>query len=263
MEILKITSRQNEAVKQFCAVARNPESRRQTGQFAVEGARLCADAAKSGMALKSVFFTLRAQEKYPSYLETLIQKAQLCYEIAEPVAEKMRDVKSPQGIFCLCEARKTEPVSRMKPGSRYLAAEHLQDPSNLGAIMRSAEALGIDGLLISSDCCDPYASKALRASMGAAFRLPVYETAAFPETLQSLRERGFATYAAVVDPAAQSVLEADFSQGAVLAVGNEGNGLSAEAIAACHPITIPMRGRAESLNAAAAAMILMWEMMRR
>lgn len=264
MEILKITSRQNEAVKQFSAIARSPDCRKESGWFAVEGARLCADAAKSGIPIERVFFTARAKERYVAYLAPLFSRARYLYEIDEPVAEKMSEVKSPQGVFCLCAARRPEPVSKMVPNGRYLAAERLQDPSNLGAIMRSAEALGIDGILLSADCCDPYAPKALRASMGAAFRLPVYETASLPETLKVLREGGFSTYAAVVDRAAQSVLEADFSRGALLAVGNEGSGLSGETVAACEfKITIPMKGRAESLNAAAAAMILMWELMRR
>lgn len=263
MEIIQITSRQNRLVKQFSAIAGDGALRRESGLAALEGARLCADAAASDVPVEAVFFTAGARERYAQYLSSLLCRAKRVYEVSGPVAEKMSSVKHPQGVFCLCRFHGPEAIDSMTPSGRYLAVEHLQDPSNLGAVMRTAEALGITGLLLAGKCCDPFSPKALRASMGAAFRLPMFEAGALPQALYALRKKGIRTYAAVADRTARCVLETDFSHGAVLAVGNEGNGLSLEAVEACElTVTIPMPGRAESLNAAAAATILMWEMMR-
>ena len=129
--------------------------------------------------------------------------------------------------------------------------------------MRTAEALGIAGLALFGECCDVYNPKALRAGMGAAFRLPVYQGGSFAEIAPYLHRRGFATFAAVPDAAAQPVTACPFPEPCLLLVGNEGSGLLPETIEACsQKVTIPMKGRAESLNAASSSAILMWEMMR-
>jgi TrmH family RNA methyltransferase len=142
---------------------------------------------------------------------------------------------------------------------RVVALENVQNPENLGAVARTAEALGLDGLLLSGGC-DVYHHRALRASMGALLRLPVTQTDDLPAALCQSR---LPCYAAVPDAGAAPVTQCDFAHGGVIVIGNEGGGLSEEAVAACgHKITIPMRGRAESLNAAAAAAILCWEMVR-
>jgi len=148
-----------------------------------------------------------------------------------------------------------------RPGGKYIALENLQDPGNLGAAARTAEALGLDGLLCGSGC-DPYHPKALRASMGALLRLPVLRTDDLPGALRAAAlQCALPCFAAVPDRDALCVHACDFSHGGIVVIGSEGHGLTKEAIDACeHKITIPMSGRAESLNAAAAATILMWEM---
>ena len=157
--------------------------------------------------------------------------------------------------------------------TKLLLLENVQDPANLGAIARTAEALGISGLLVSSGC-DVYAPKALRASMGALLRLPVEvvdagavlsgegKTPVSPLLTQA-EALGFKTYASTPAADAVPVTEADFSGPVLCVVGNEANGVTPETMAACaERVTIPMTGRAESLNAAAAGAILMWEMVR-
>ena len=263
MEFRRIESRKNERVKYYKKLCESAAFRAETGEFAAEGARLCADAAESEIRIKSVFYTDKAGEKYAAYLEKIKAKAEECFRITPPVAELMREVRASQEIFCVFSKEGLPPAGALSLKGSYLAAEHMQDPSNLGALLRSAEALGISGILLSKDSCDRFSPKALRASMGAAFRMPVWETEDLPAALRAWGEAGFRTFAAVPDRSALSVLECDFSPGCIAAVGNEGAGLSAEAIEACKTrVTIPMRGRAESLNASAAAMILMWEMMR-
>ena len=151
----------------------------------------------------------------------------------------------------------------MDPAKSYLALESVQDPANLGAALRTAEALGIGGAVLGGECCDMYSPKVLRASMGAVFRLPIFRAENMAQAVGSMNADGFATFAAVPDREALPVTRADFSRPCVAVVGNEGNGLRPETIRACSiSVNIPMAGRAESLNASASAVILMWEMMR-
>ena len=143
---------------------------------------------------------------------------------------------------------------------RFIGLENLQDPSNLGAIARSCEALGADGILISKGSCDPYSPKSLRASMGTLLRMPVFTLADFSKEIAGL---GLKTYACVVDTDAQNFGDIKFSDGSVLIIGNEANGITDETKSVSDmKITIPMKGNAESLNAAVAASIAMWEMMK-
>ena len=134
--------------------------------------------------------------------------------------------------------------------------ENVQDPSNLGAISRTAEALGIDGLIVCGGC-DIYNPKALRASMGSALRMNIISRANAVETINEANENGMLTLASTPDK------KINMTGGTVCVVGNEGNGVTQETMNACRMrVTIPMGGRAESLNAGTAAAILIWEMVR-
>lgn len=258
----RITSRKNELVRTAARLTQSAARRRESGLFLAEGARLCADAARSGVPVRQLFFTARAAEKYASYLEPVREAAERSYEIADPVADLLSGTDASQGVFCVCSMKKSRLLEEL-PQTHCLALETVQDPGNLGTILRTAEALGLGSVLLAGECCDVYSPKVLRASMGAVFRLPVFFCGSLPEALRALHERGFLSCAAVPDDSALPVTRTDFSRPCLMAVGNEGNGLSAEAIAACQRrVTIPMLGRAESLNAASSAAILMWEMMR-
>lgn len=256
-----ISSRKNEQVKAAAKLGQSASFRRQTGLFLAEGARLCADAFASRMRIRQLFCTEHAAKKYESYLAPILQ-AVPSFFITEPVAELLSQTDGSQGIFCVCEQR--EALSREAfPLRHSLALETVQDPGNLGAALRTAEALGLGSVLLAGSCCDVYSPKVLRASMGAVFRLPIFFSRELPDALDALRGRGFFSCAAVPDSTARPVTELDFSRPCIMAVGNEGNGLTEAAAAACDlRVTIPMLGRAESLNAASSAAILMWEMMR-
>ena len=263
MEKIRIESRKNERVKAYKKLSESAAERAKSGRFTAEGARLCADAAESGIRIERVFYTERALEKYGPYLEKIFQKAEIAYEISEPVAQLMSEVRASQEIFCVLSRESLREPGALSQNGFYIAAERMQDPSNLGALFRTAEALGISGVILSKDSCDRFSPKALRASMGAVFRLPVWEAEDLPESIRAFGKAGFRTFAAVPDRGAKSVLKCNFAPGSIAVIGNEGAGLTAEASEACETrVTIPMRGRAESLNASAAAMILMWEMMR-
>lgn len=259
-----ITSRKNEIIKKAAKLRDSAPFRREQNAFLAEGARLCADAADSGLEIESLFYTEKAREKYESYLERIFTRASVSYLISESVAELLSDTRQSQGVFCVASLPQRENAShKMKAQGCFIALEEIQDPSNLGAVLRTAEALGIAGVVLAGSCCDPFGPKALRASMGAMFRLPLFFEDNLAQCVVGLRQRGFFTAAAVPAEEAQKITEVKFPQAVLLAVGNEGAGLSNESIAACDvQVTIPMQGRAESLNAASSAAILMWEIMR-
>ncbi len=260
-----ITSRRNPVIKAAAGLSASAGSRREKRAFLCEGARLCKDAALSGLELRACFYTAQAREKYGAYLAPVKKASQEAYEIAPEVAALLSATKAPQGVFCVCGwpqglAGGDAPLS----ARRLLVLEHIQDPGNLGTILRTAEALGGFGVYLLGSCCDPLSPKALRASMGAVFRLKIAQEPSPQGLAERLAQAGFSTWAAVPDRQARRVTEMDFSQGRhSLFIGNEGSGLTPETAGLCKgKLTIPMLGRAESLNAAAAATVLMWEMAR-
>ena len=139
--------------------------------------------------------------------------------------------------------------------------EEISNPSNFGAICRTAEAVGLDGVIIKGGC-DVYNPKVQRASMGALFRLDVITVDDLPELFTELKSNNMKIYGSVPDSSALKITDIDKTSGMVVIIGNEGNGISDEAKENSILVTIPMNGYAESLNAAAAATIIMWEMMR-
>lgn len=261
--MLKLTSRNNEKIKAAVKLRTDASERRKTGRFFLEGLRLCCDAAINGIAAESVFVTDNALNNHRSELEPLIDCGEEVFLITEDIALKLSDTKNPQGVFCVCKTiDKNCNIGKIKYNGFYIAAENVQTPGNLGAVARTAEALGLDGIIVSGGC-DVYNPKALRAAMGSLLRISVFDTDNLAHFLEDCKRNGMKTYAAVPDASALPVTSMDKSHGVVCVVGNEGNGLSKEIINACSDkITIPMLGRAESLNAAAAACIVMWEMMR-
>ncbi len=254
----KITSRDNSLIKLVVQLNNSGRSRKEHGLFVIEGLRLCRDAAENGYSFSALIVSEGAAEKHKSEIEKLSLCAEKCYIVSESVFSKISDTKSPQGIVCVCKRNNIGTYIINKNGT-YIALENLADPSNLGAVARTAEALGIDGIIASGGGCDPFSPKALRASMGALLRLPVILTNDFAGELSA---SGLTLYACVVSPDAKSVTDIDFKDGCAALIGNEANGLTNEAIEISTPITIKMTGRAESLNAAVAASIVMWEMQR-
>lgn len=260
MELL--ISRNNETVKAAAAL-KNTSDRRERGLFLLEGARLCADAVRSGMSVVQAFFTQAALDKYTEECVSLQQCAKRCYLISEAVADRLADTKNPQGVFCVCKTLdKMNNIDKIKYNGIYALTDGLQNPDNLGALARTAEALGADGLLLCGGC-DLYSPKAMRASMGSLLRLDVFEETDSVALVRALQAKGMRVFASVVDSDAAAVQRVEKGEGCVVVIGNEGNGVSQEVIdAADERITIPMAGRAESLNAAAAAAILLWEFLK-
>lgn len=255
----KITSRSNEIIKDVKKLFTSRRFRAATGRFALEGARLCFDCLESGCPLLLLLVTQSALERYGDKCAPLIEKAQRSVVITDELSSHIADTKNPQGVFAVCAA--VEKSFEPRPGAKYIALDNIQDPANLGAVIRTAEALGIDGALAGGGC-DIYNPKALRASMGGALRFPVFRCEDLAAELERLSGLGFHTYAAVPDPLARDIKSVRFSGSDICVIGNEGSGVSPQVLCACEqPVTINMLGRAESLNASVAAAIVMWEML--
>ena len=259
--VSRIESVQNEKIKAAVKLAQSAKARAEQRLFFLEGLRLCADALNSSLAVDSVFFTPDCMEKHAETVRRLCRAAEHAYEVSSPVANKLSLTQTPQGVFCLVRSAEYADARSIAETGKYIALEQIQDPSNLGAVCRTAEALGIDGAILSG-CCDMYNPKALRASMGSLLRLPIYQCPDLLPLLSEKKARGMHVYAAVPNERALAVTACSMNGGVITVIGNEGNGVSKSALDVCDALTIPMRGRAESLNASMAAAIVMWEMMR-
>lgn len=258
-----ISSKENKKIKYLKKLSSSAAFRREEGRFVVEGLRLCGDALKSGAQVASAFFSESFAEKFVDFVKEAQAAAPECYILKDSIFCAVSDTKTPQGVlFVIKRLDKTTDFAKMKKNGKVLALENVQDPVNLGVILRTAEALGVDAVVLSGGCCDVYSPKAVRGSMGAVFRLPLTVTDDLPALIAAFNAVGV-SYAAVLDRDSLSLPDCDFS-GAVLAVvGNEGNGLTADTVSACtHKLYIPMRGGAESLNVSAAAGIIIWEMIK-
>ena len=180
-------------------------------------------------------------------------------EIAPHVAEKLSGTKSNQGVFALFETP-VPPADILNTARRILALEGVQDPGNVGTLLRSAAAFGFDAVVLGPGCASPLSPKTLRSSMGAAGRLPTLHTEDLPAALQKLRARGVTTLATALYRS-RPLDEAgnDFPGGLCVVIGSEGQGLTDATVEACDmAVRIPMTDRVESLNAAVAGSVLLW-----
>lgn len=258
MNTIFITARTNPKIKELKELTGKPNARRSAGLFVCDGVRLCRDALLSNRKIDSVFVTENCMEKFYDDVKMITSSAQNVYTVSDDVMKSVSDTVSPQGIICTV---KTETAHlSLCNDKKYIALDSVQNPNNLGAVIRTAEALGIDGIIISGGC-DIYNPKALRASMGSVFRMPVLITDSLLSEIEKCKALGVRTFASVVSGDAADITKTDFSAGALVVIGNEGNGVSEKIKNACdETVTIVMKGRAESLNAAQASSIIMWEM---
>ncbi len=255
-----ITAKNNPKIKEIKGLLTSSKDRKNSGLFVAEGVRLCLDAVKSNCQIVSVFCTENCLNKNNDSVLEIKNACEDFYLVSEDVLKSISDTVTPQGVVCTVKIREND--FQYEQGKKYIALDTIQNPDNLGAISRTAEAFGIDGLVISGGC-DIYNPKALRASMGALFRLPIKVCKNLKEEITLCKNIGISSFATVPDRDACDITKTDFSAGALCIIGNEGNGVSKEIIDACdYKITIKMQGRAESLNAAAAASITMWELVK-
>ncbi len=257
MDWLYLTSRQNGTVKSVCSL-RDKKYRDEMGLFPVEGIKFLSDLAKDGIVPAALFLSEDSRLDRARAEEMAGEKTRL-YLVTPSVYEKISEEQAGEGVLALYE-KSSLPAPRGGE-KRVIALEGVQDPGNVGACVRSAAALGFDAVWVAR-CADVLGSKALRSSMGALFRIPVV---IFPDgkaLLSAAREKNLLSVAACLSGDAVSLSRVDLRRPVCLFIGSEGQGLTEEvARGADVRAVIPMRGM-ESVNAAAAAAIFMWEAVR-
>ena len=268
-----ITSRQNPRVKAACALS-DKKSRKREGLFRFDGIKLFCEAL-GRVNISSVFVRYPVNEAIEAAVRRAVDGGYLSeknvFYVAESVFEKLTDESAPEGIVTVCEYADTlhreasADTAETLKGKRLLILESVRDPGNLGTVMRSCAALGIDTLVMSDDCADIYNPKTLRGAMGAIFKMPTVSVrnGDLPSFIGELRRRGRRVYAAALCDGAKRIGEIGLRSEDCFVIGNEGHGLSSEVINACDKAAIiPMIEGNESLNASAAATICIWETVR-
>lgn len=257
----KITGKNNDLVKNIKKLLTSSKERKAQGLFVLEGARLVFDVLNSFYEVKYFVSTPHGFEKYQPKCEKMIEKAEKSFLISDEIAAKLGDTQNPQGIFAVCKM-KHDKHTDISDNSKQIALDNVQDPSNLGAIVRTAEALGIDRVIVGGGC-DIFNPKALRSSMGSMLRVNLLRTDNLTEFLSEQNAKGIAVYGTSPDKNVTPITDVDFSNGCICVIGNEANGISDSVKNVCSElVTIRMLGNAESLNASVAASIAMWEMLR-
>lgn len=258
-----ITGRKNPLIVRFSKLA-DKKYRDGEGLFRLDGIKLYSEAVKSNVDIEYTFIALSRKEKIEAELkEELSQVGGRIVFVSDEVLLKLTEESAPQGIVAVAKKFPTTPDEIPQGDFRSVYLSKIRDPGNLGTMIRTAYALGIDRVFISEDCADIYSPKVIRASMGTVFRQKitmVSDEIAFADRVRSADCR---LYGAALMRDSMKLGDGELGKRVCLAVGNEGQGLSAEFINACSDtIFIPMREECESLNAAAAATILMWELGR-
>lgn len=256
-----ISSKDNPNIKLCQRLIASKKERYADGLFVLEGLRLVEDAMMHGAPLTLLLVTDSAAEKQASLLAQADLKGICTRIISNELGAKISATEQTQGIFAICRFLPAPTIgSALRCDGHYLVLVNLQDPGNLGMILRTADAMGIDGVMLCG-CCDIYSPKVVRATMGSLFRVPFFNGCRIEALLPLLHECGIHTFAAVIDSAAQEIRSCDFSSGSAVLIGNEGNGLPDDISGACRTcMTIPMQGTVNSLNAAMAAGIILWEL---
>ena len=249
----RITSRANPLMTHIRRLSASRSYRRETGEFLGDGVKLLAEAARWGAALTAVVYT--AGTALPD-----LPAAVRLVEVPEDLMASVSPMQAPQGALFLARIPDLQGPPALT-GRRYLALEGVQDPGNVGSILRTADAFAAGGLLLLPGCADLYNPKTVRASMGALFRLPAWECS-LPRLSALAAAADLPLVGAALRQDTADVRALDLRRCA-MAVGSEGRGLSAAVLAACdRTIRIPMDKTCESLNAASAASVLLWEAAR-
>ncbi|MBQ4369796.1 MAG: RNA methyltransferase [Oscillospiraceae bacterium] len=242
----EITSRKNPLIAHIKKLFSDGACRREYGELVCEGEKLLQEAVSAGMRIKTVLTC--------ADIPDLPEGAELI-RTTKSIIESLSSLRSSREIIFTCSLPDTDLPAL--PGGRYVLLDGVQDPGNLGTVARSANAFGFDGVLLCGACADPYSPKTLRACMGALFHIPVYRVSV--EDVKKLVDSGEPLWGTFPAGEAEDIRNVVFTNG-MLAIGSEGRGISEEIKALCtRKVTIPMRPNCESLNAAAAAAVLMWE----
>jgi TrmH family RNA methyltransferase len=251
-----ITSSSNERIKH----ARRVREGRERDLIFVEGERLVAECLSSDLKLHACFTTATPSPSQMALLERLTCPV---LQLSESVLESLSDTTSTQGIIVIAE-RPWPALDRLFQGTAplILGLDRIQDPGNLGTLVRTAESAGVSGLFSFAGSADAFSPKTLRSAMGSAFRLPILPEVSGLGTLETCRSRGLQTVVATGD-AELPHYDYDWRQPTLLILGNEGRGASSAILHACDArVRIPLHAPVESLNVAAAGAAILFEAVR-
>jgi len=250
-----ISSSQNSKIKLVRSLLSRPKERREALAFVAEGVRLIEDAANARWGFQFVLFDKTLSERGKSQVDGLKSRGVEVDEIAPELMKSISDTETSQGILAVLNL---SPIPFPASPTFILIPDQIRDPGNLGTLIRSADAAGVDGVLIPPETTDPFSPKVVRAGMGAHFRLPILSMR-WEEMVGKLK--GLKILVADMD--GESCWQMDLREPLALIVGGEAEGASGSARKlASQKISIPMAGQSESLNAAAAGSVLMFEVMR-
>ncbi len=254
-----ITSSSNNRVKQVVQWQKSARERYEAGVFLAEGFKMFEEAPEE--SVKEIYVSQGAYSRVRSCPAMREKLERMGFEtVSEDILAKMSDTRAPQGIlFVVRQPRYTLEQLLDAPSPLLVVLENIQDPGNLGTIIRTGEGAGVTGVIMSRQTVDLFNPKTIRATMGSVFRVPFLYTDSLKEVIGQLRGRGIHVYAAHLE--GKRYYESfSFREGTAFLIGNEGNGLCREtAELAEEYLKIPMEGRVESLNAAVAASLLMYE----
>ncbi len=251
MRMERLTSRKSAVIRAFRDLARSSAAREEKGLFLCDGQKLLQEALRSGASVETVLWKENRAADLPPFPQEALLPADL-FDYVSPMSN------SPGPLFSV----RMPSAPDLYKVRRVLALEELQDPGNVGTVLRTADAFGVDLVVLLEGCADLYAPKTVRASMGAVFRQAAVRMDA-EAFISFCREKNLPLWGAALTDTARDLRSLPLDPAAVL-IGSEGHGLSRELLRACDgEIIIPMSGEAESLNAAVAAAIVMWEMQRR
>ncbi|MDY3014962.1 MAG: RNA methyltransferase [Evtepia sp.] len=248
----RITSKSNQLMVQIRKLVSDRKHRRRDGLMVCEGPKMLAEALRWGADLDTVVWEEGAAET-ASVPATVRQ-----VEVPKDLFRSLAATETPQRVLFLCRM----PVSRLPDtlaGDRYLVLDGLQDPGNVGTLWRTADAFGADGMILLPGSADPWNPKTLRATMGACFRLPVWESD-LPGLEALLEREGLPLFATALREDTEDIRSLSLARAAVV-IGSEGKGVSEAVLSRCEKtIKIPMEARCESLNAAVAGAVVLWQM---
>lgn len=261
--MIEITSVKNPLIKEIKSLHRK-KNRTKRQSFIVEGIKIIEEAIDNHCSIKNIIYTdqLLNTKDGESFFQRIKTLDNLVY-VPDNVFKEISDTENPQGILGVVgfQYDNINEVLKKKTPSLLLLDE-VQDPGNLGTIIRTADAFNIDGIIFTEGCVDPYNPKVVRATMGSIFRVPLYYILNKSQELEELRHKGIKIYSTSLEGSIP-VYEADFKEGFILTIGNESSGVSDEVFSLSDKlIKIPMPGKAESLNAGVAASIIMYEVMK-
>ena len=243
------------------AKLKDKKYRTQTGLFLVEGIKLVQEVLDSEWEVEHIFITADTSLKFD--LNSLLRLKPLIKisEVSREILGKLSDVQTAQGVVATVKQKHFSGDDIPLNSRSVLILENIQDPGNMGTLIRSAVATGIDAVICAGDCVDSYAPKVLRSTMGGVFRIPIIKYS-IADTWHYLNTHNFKTFAASLHDAAD-LYTTDLSAPAAIWLGNEAHGLSADTLAACEQkIYIPQVGNIESLNVAVAGAVIMYERLR-